>query len=382
MKKLIRYSEFIFESLLLESNVIYSPKFKMALLKMKDDSIAKILLSVENKDLNVVSNYFDIPIDKNDTVTFFTDKKAQEILNSKKEKVTFRGKKGGWLTHNMEQNAELFKALGYVPKTEEIFNPGNTAIGEVVSKITSEKSGKTFVYVKFPKGEGVYNQSKLIPVGEDVMKQIWANPRQEVRVGRAVRGLLKANGISDVTDRDIEIFVNTFRAIVDVMNDKFSYFEVVRGDDLGYWYNKKNYEEIKGSLASSCQSVGRLDWLDIYIKNPDTVGLLILKSDKNPEKITGRALLWNLDDGTKFMDMIYIIKESDYKLFMEYASENGWLTRDKDNYSKTLIAHMKPNQKHDKYPSVDTMRYWDWKTGKISNKSFNGCKQIEWNQFD
>ena len=139
MNKLIKYTDFIFESLILESNVVYSEKLKRALSKM-DDPIAKTLLGIENKDLDVQSNYFDIPMDKNDTVTFIPDRRAQEILGDKKELVTYKGKKGGWLTHNMEQNGELFAELGYEPKQEEVFNPGNEEIGEVVSKVTSKVS--------------------------------------------------------------------------------------------------------------------------------------------------------------------------------------------------------------------------------------------------
>jgi hypothetical protein len=376
MKKLSRYYQFILESLILESNVIYSEKFRRALSKIGDDPIAKSLMGIENKDIDVLSNYFDIPPDKNDVVTFIPDKKAQEILGDKKELVKFTGRKGGWLTHNMEQNRDLFAALGYVPKGEAIFNPGNVDVGEVVSRVVSPVSGKTFVYVRFAKGEGVYNQTKIVAAGEDNRQLLWTKNRQEVRVGRAVRALLTANGITDFLDKDIELFVNKFRAIVDIMNDKFAYFEIVSGDALGYWYNKKNYLENKGVLGSSCQSVGRLDWLDIYIKNPDTVQLLILKSEKNPEKITGRALLWTLEDGSKMMDYIYYIKDSDRQLFMEYAKENGWFCRDKDN--KTFVAYLKPGQTHDKYPSIDTMRYWDFNTGKISNRSFKGSKEICW----
>ena len=55
------YLEFISESidLILESDVVYSDKFRLALNKI-DNNIAKSLLSVENKDLTVRTNYFDV----------------------------------------------------------------------------------------------------------------------------------------------------------------------------------------------------------------------------------------------------------------------------------------------------------------------------------
>jgi hypothetical protein len=43
---------------------------------------------------------------------------------------------------------------------------------------------------------------------------------------------------------------------------------------------------------------------DIYIENPDVCSLLILK-DQIESSIHGRALLWILDDGYKYMDRGY-----------------------------------------------------------------------------
>ena len=53
MKLVLEYKEFIsekllLESLIIESNVIYSTKFKNILSKMKDNRIAKSLLEIEN----------------------------------------------------------------------------------------------------------------------------------------------------------------------------------------------------------------------------------------------------------------------------------------------------------------------------------------------
>jgi len=86
-----KYLEFINESLelLLESDVVYSDKFRLAIKKISDNQpgsmIAKKLLDLENKDLDVRSNYFDILRDKNDKVSFIPDRKAQEILSDEKE---------------------------------------------------------------------------------------------------------------------------------------------------------------------------------------------------------------------------------------------------------------------------------------------------------
>ena len=373
MKYLKLFESFILESLILESKIVYSSRLKKVLSKM-DNVIAKNLLDIEDKDLDVVSNFFDIKIDNAETLTFTPDRVAQDIINSEKEYVVYTGARGGWLTNNVEANAVVFGALGFEPKTVEVFQPNRTDPGEVISKYTSERTGKTWCYVKFPGGEGVYNIDKLRTHVIDKQKLIFTKSRQDIRIGRVVRMLLNLNNISFI-DSDIESFVNDFRAAFAIINDVFSRFEIVEGEDLLYWYNRMRYEfPHQGSLGGSCQAVGRRDWLQIYIDNPQTVRLLILKSENTDEKIVGRALLWNLDDGRILMDQIYTSKDSDVRVFKEYADSKGYV---KINYGDTYFAHIKPTV-FDEYPSIDNMRWWSPEDGKISNKRFPGSQEIYW----
>lgn len=383
MRSLTKYDEFIvekliLEQLLLESNVIYSSKFKKALTKLPDNEIAQKLLEIENQDLDVVSNFFDIKIDNDNILTFTPDRVAQQILGDTREYVNYIGRRGGWLTNNVRTNGAIFARLGFTPTTEEVFHPNNNLIGEVISEITSEKTGKTWCYVKFPTGEGVYNREKLRTVVDDKQKIVFTKSRQEIRIGRVVRLLLTAYNFN-TNDAAIETFVNEFRAVLSIMNDVFSRFEIVEGDDLGFWYNRRNYEfPHQGTLGSSCQAVGNLNWLEIYIKNPQTVKLLMLKSENNDDKIIGRALLWTLDDGRQVMDTIYTSKDSDRNVFIEYGNAKGYLQM---NYTDTFVAHINPGT-FDQYPSVDNMNNWDPTTGKISNRSFPGSRGIIWSEND
>ena len=383
MRNLTKYGEFIvekliLEQLLLESNVIYSNKFKKALEKMSENEIAKKLLEIENQDLDVVSNFFDIKIDNDNILTFTPDRVAQQILEDTREYVNYVGRRGAWLTNNVRTNGAIFARLGFTPTTEEVFHPSNNLIGEVISEITSEKTSKTWCYVKFPTGEGVYNREKLRTIVDDKQKIVFTKSRQEIRIGRAVRLLLTAYNFN-TTPAAIETFVNEFRAVLSIMNDVFSRFEIVEGDDLGFWYHRRNYEfPHNGTLGGSCQAVGNLDWLEIYIKNPQTVKLLILKSENFDNKIIGRALLWTLDDGRQVMDTIYTSKDSDRNVFIEYGNAKGYLQM---NYGDTFIAHINPGE-FDQYPSVDNMNNWDPTTGKISNRYFPGSRDIIWSEND
>lgn len=383
MRHLNEYQDFILEKLILEqlileSNVIYSDKFKKSLTKMPENEIAKKLLEIENKDLDIVSNFFDIKIDNENILTFTPDRIAQQILNDDKEFVTYIGRRGGWLTNNTKTNGAIFARLGFEPKTEEVYAPNNTDAGEVISKITSEKTNKTWCYIKFPNGEGVYNLEKLRPIQQDLKKVVFSRNRQEIRIGRAIRVLLTAYKIP-ITDSHIETFVNEFRSVLAIMNNIFSRFEIVEGDELGFWYHRRNYEyEHRGNLGSSCQAVGRLDWLEIYIKNPQTVKLLILKSESSDDKICGRALLWKLDDGRTLMDTIYVNKDSDANVFREYATAKEIVQM---NWNDRFTAHINPGR-FDKYPSIDNMNNLNYETGEISNKNFTGSSYVEWSQED
>lgn len=383
MKHLNEYQSFIsekliLEQLLLESNVVYSNKFKKALTKMPENAIAKKLLEIENQDLDIVSNFFDIKIDNDNVLTFTPDRIAQQILNDEKEFVSYSGRRGGWLTNNIRTNGAIFARLGFEPQTEEVYAPRYGEQGEVISKITSEKTGKTWCYVKFTNGEGVYNVEKLRTIQQDLKKIVFTRNRQEVRIGRAIRVLLTAYKIP-VIAADIETFVNEFRAVLAIMNDVFLRFEIVEGDDLGFWYHRRNYEHPhRGNLGSSCQAVGRLDWLEIYIKNPQTVKLLILKSENSDDKICGRALLWKLDDGRTLMDTIYVNKDSDMNVFREYANAKNIV---QINWNDTFTAHISPGRL-DKYPSIDNMNNLNYETGEISNKPFPGSQYVQWSQDD
>ena len=123
------------------------------------------------------------------------------------------------------------------------------------------------------------------------------------------------------------------------MNDRFQYFETITGDDIAYWYNYSNYKERSGTLGSSCMSNVEDYYFDIYTSNPDTCSLVILKSQEDDSKIVGRALLWTLTSGKKFMDRIYTIKDSDVQLFRDWAKENGWYSKYYNNSSDYPIKN-------------------------------------------
>ena len=116
----------------------------------KSDADAKATAQTRASDEKLIKTY-DILIDKNDTVSFIPDRRAQQILNDRKITVRFVGRGGGWLTFNKDEegeykNKKLFDELGFTP-SEELIKPGDHEVGEIIKKVVSEKTGKTFAYL-------------------------------------------------------------------------------------------------------------------------------------------------------------------------------------------------------------------------------------------
>ena len=289
--RLNKYSEFILEN----SNtmmIFYSTEFRNILTKIAlNDSkisptqtIARILLSIENKD-DIQDTYTLIDkTDKNDMISYV-------------------------------QTSRFYREF-----PEE----------------NLKKSGETFV-----KGS-----------------KFWKSGRTpQYSIGRWVRHVFNDVRKTPIRDKDLEEFVNDYKSTYDKMLNVSKTFEIVKGEDIRYWYLVDNYDEIRGQLGSSCMRYEKCQpYFDIYVQNPDVCSLLILK---NGDKLIGRALLWVLTDGKKFMDRIYTIDDSDKKLFESYGDENGFL---RDGRHEVKVKE----GRYDYYPYMDNFTNYDYEKGILS----------------
>jgi hypothetical protein len=365
------YNEFLVEKLIQminESEVVYSQKFKK-LLKDIDSPLSKHLIDIENKDLKVTSNYFDIS-DSKDTFSFIADRRAQEIIGAGPKFAIY--KNGSILTHNLEQNGKIFDLLGYQPKGDKGYHPREGEKGEILAKAVSPATGNTFLRLKFPDGECVLNEIRV----EYDNNEVWSKNRQSIRIGRGVRAILSASG-EKFTDAQIEDFVNKYKSAFDRMNDIYKNFELVSGDDIAHWYNSNNYlhETRRGTLGNSCMATVPSSYFQIYTKNPNVCSLLILKSEDDPSKIVGRALVWKLSkpNDVIFMDRVYYTDDSQMQLFRDYAKFKKWHHKKRndssdegtlvtpegeDKFFETLLVEIRATH-YSKYPYVDTLKYLD-----------------------
>jgi hypothetical protein len=226
--------------------------------------------------------------------------------------------------------------------------------------------------------------------------------RQEIKIAKLARKVLRQSYIDSLTEADFEKFSNCIKSYISLIGDedgggKKLELRLIDGDDIYDAYDVDNYSNILGkdsNLWGSCMRHEECrEWLSIYADNKEVCQLLIAE-DMN-SKILGRAIVWKLDDGRVAMDTIYSpdsIRES----FFDYAVKNGWYykssqschhnTFDRFNNAHTSSVMSRPVVKlkrhdYDLYPYMDTL-YFLSSDGRLSNELFTGDKFYTLRQTD
>lgn len=379
-----RYKEFINESIfnedelefLLEANIILTDELSLIIDDM-DSEIAGIISTMSNKDYETNSNYFDIT-KSSDKVSFTTTSRENRIKET--EHV--------WQAQYDKTNDDAILSEFTIIGNDT--NRRNISYSDLKILDTKKINGVEYVLVSDLRGEqGVFNKEHMRFDNNNIFKD--AKNRQEIKVGKLFRGLLSRNNIA-FTDSQIEEFVNEFKVKMDFINKKDEFFKIVTGDDITDFYNSSNYVYAhKGQLGSSCMSDSPNYYFDIYIKNEQVCSLLILRYPLNTELILGRALLWTLSDGKKFLDRVYTNFDSDIELFREYALNQGYYVKEY-NDSNESDSHYSPITRevekmgskeidiirgaYEGYPYLDTFKHWD-SNGTLSCVSGNDTVLLE-----
>ena len=206
----------------------------------------------------------------------------------------------------------------------------------------------------------------------DPGNRIWKIFRNDIKIGRLIRKILP----DEFKDSEIEKFVNLWKSI----SDDDSKFEIYKGAKLRSGYESNNYVNLdknSNSLMNSCMN-DCLDFLDLYV---DNAKLLVLLDDD--DYITGRAILWETDQGINVIDRIYYAVESDYYKFIKWAKDNKYAYKMTNNShccsffingteqkSKLTVTLKKPIENYGEYPYMDTFMYAKGK--KLSTYTFEG----------
>lgn len=387
-----KYVDFINESViefLLEANIVIEPEFLDVLSTIKSP-LAQEVANLNYTDVDVNTNYITFDVNKDDKILFRPDDKVEKasfVFRSLGDYASLQS-----ITTAIHPRLDIDGSPSYPSAGQKIKiveldqdklkglveGTHNWNKGYVLNMI---KSKSEIVAITWESG-----QNKFYTLAErKYLERDFNSVRQsEVAVGRFARALLKKAGVK-FTDKEIEEFVNEFKTIMRMKKDAFKNFEIVKGDDIKFWYNEENYEASKGTMGSSCMRYKKCgDFLDIYCKNPNQVNLIILKSETKEDKICGRALLWTDVQGRKFMDRIYVNDSSHESLFIEFAISNGFYYKLNQNFhTGEPIVYNRVTLDHDesvievalsssnfyKYPYMDTMKYYNEGKNTLSSSS-------------
>jgi hypothetical protein len=390
--KLYKYDEFITESnlqLLLEANVDFSKNF-IGILKKVDSPIAKNLIDIEGREVDINQNYIDINKDKPDTLFFKPDDKVGKVAK-------------------VRNPGSHYDVLSLNKLGSEYRVPSEGQTGEIIKEYTRDElsdsvkfiylNGYKLVVFKWVDSKGVGKCIFKLPkdhldyegVTDDLITGEFAVKNSEIGVGRFVRALLTKSGIK-FKDAEIEDFVYKYRSEIEKMKDALNKrFRVVKGDDIKKYYHFVKYESEKGDLGNSCMRYDRCQsYLSIYSDNSQA-SLLIMMSENEEDKIVGRAILWEMEPyekSTKVMDRVYTIRSADIQLFKDWAITNGYWYKEKQDMSEytsfifqdketgeiekrqgEFSVNLDNNGEYPSYPYMDSFKYYERKKGILYNSS-------------
>jgi hypothetical protein len=205
----------------------------------------------------------------------------------------------------------------------------------------------------------------------------WKEGRVKIKIGRFIKKFFSEFSISNwnINDVEIERFVNFYKSFFSNDNSKL---EVVTGDDISKYYLEDNYYTLNGlcygTLWNSCmRQRERNVFMKLYDKNPN-IKMLVLFSDEG--KVKARALLWEsgvIEESTgiewKIMDRIYTFYDHDIDTLKNWAKENGYIYKWRQDAKSELFFSIDGKKKIlrlkldldcnglDYYPYLDTFKF-------------------------
>lgn len=205
--------------------------------------------------------------------------------------------------------------------------------------------------------------------------------RQKMKPGSFLTKIFK-----NPDPKQVESFIKYFKASFRTSNNLK--FKIVSGEDIKFWYRGENYAPGGGNLNNSCMRYKESsEYLNIYSENTDKVSMLIL-IDESIGLISGRAILWGTDCGKTLCDRVYVNEQHLENLFINYLTENSITFKYKQSYGdvKFYIDGVgEPVMRRfevtlnkfdmDKYPYMDTMKFFHTEGGILSNYNFTDSEK-------
>ena len=324
-----RYNSFtedlLLENIINESFIYYTKDFKDSLIKLrnlKKSTIAQNLLEVEYTDVKPDMTFISLADNEGD-IKFTQFKKLFSLI-----------KKG---VEGRRYSEDITKKM----------------LDAVEQKLS----------------DGSISQSDINNLFTDPHYELSTKSRNSTGIGRLVNQIFPGK----YSSKEVEEFVNNFKNINKPSENKFL---LVKGEDIRKYYLVSNYEQEAGDLGNSCMRYDKCQkYLDIYVKNPEIVSLLVYVTEE--DKVLGRALVWKLNDHKSsdiedaeiFMDRIYGKDDSVTQLYRDYSDKQGWARRTYSGYSQVRNVTYKgedhsyvdmriklDNANFNYYPYMDTFK--------------------------
>lgn len=298
MRYLQTSDELLFESLINESLVYFSPNLRMSLKYLSDKNpIAKSLSEIEGQDLEADITFLDF------------------------------GSEGYLTFQQMPKAMKLIKTIWSSAADADVdqkFDPDTTDI-----LYRNDQNSYRFTGV-------------------------WKGNRNQIKVGKVINKFLPGK----YTESEIENFVNLMKTAQTYRGD----LKLVEGDDIKFWYKSENYESLSGSLGNSCMKDSNdlnlyaknpevCKMLILVRNNKLAARALVWKLESSD--IPGKPK-W-------FMDRIYICKDADYQFMREEADKRGWSFRTRTSNSGYTEATYK-GKEYDEVNMTVKVRPGDYKT--------------------
>lgn len=393
---MLKFEQFFLDKqieMMLESQLTFSNQF-LNILKQINTPLSNKIMALSKKDINTRYNYIDVSKD-NDSVTFIADAKAKEIIGD--SNILYKVIQNNRYLTNSDRNQHIYDRLNHErpESSNSVYQPNIGTVGKIISE-TVGTSGS--IYCLFECTEGEYSGSRTI-LNRVALEEfspnsykLWTTNRNPIKIGRLVRALLNSGKIS-ATDKEVEDFVNLYKASVDILNDAFSRFDIVSGDKIAYFYKGDNYQSSDGTLGGSCMAEVPEHYFQIYVKNPDVCKLVILYSDDGEiiefegkskyvsSKIKGRALLWKTREGDYFLDRVYTNNDNDIDLFHKFSDENSWWYKIRQSSRTDFVVKNNESSKEpvyvvdlkiwnlDSFPYLDSLAYFNSEEGVLCNNA-------------
>ena len=317
MKYLKTSDELLFESLLSESIIYYSPELREVLNRLKSKNpIAQDLVDLEGQDLDSDLTFLD----------FGTE---------------------GYLTfQQMPKAMKLIKTVW----------PDATD-----SDIDIQFDRRT--------SDILYNND----VNNYKFTGVWKGNRNQVKIGKVINKSIPGK----YTESEIENFVNSLKVAQTYRGE----LKLVQGEEINHWYKSENYESLNGTLGSSCMKDSNDLKIYVRNPNVCKMLILVRDGKLAARALVWKLYSSTIPGRPEwFMDRVYVCKDADYQLLRDEAAKRGWSFRTRTSNSGYTEATYKGKEYDDvemevkvrpgdykTYPYLDTFKRYVPRTGMLYN---------------